>query len=113
MTNVTINGKTFAVKKIDFAALVALEDVGLTPAIFAEPQKHSFRLISSLVAYTEDITAEEANAEIENHLLNGGTFDDFTPLIESLEKSDFFTRLAQRAKTQSGASTENNESEKE
>lgn len=97
MTNITINGKTFAVKKIDFAALVALEDVGLSPAILAKPQNHSFRLISSLVAYTENITAEEANAEIEKHLLNGGSFDDFSPLIESFEKSDFFTRLAQRA----------------
>ena len=32
-----------------------------------------------------------AGKEIEEHIKNGGSFDDFAPLFDMINKSDFFT----------------------
>lgn len=97
MSTIKLNGKNFPIKKIDFAALGALEELGVTIAVLKEPQKYYFKMITALVAFTEDITRDEATKEIELHLENGGAFTDFQPLIESIGDSDFFQKMARRA----------------
>ena len=106
MTTIKLNGKNFPIKKINFVAMVALEELGVTIAVLKEPHKYYFKTIMALVAFTEDITLDAAAAEIENHLENGGAFTDFQPLIESIGDSDFFQKMARRAEMNEQPTTE-------
>lgn len=86
---ITINGKEYNIPKIDFKAIVEMEKLG---ADFTQFQ--TFGLILSAVAYTIKGTTESASEEIEKHISNGGTINDFMPLIKAVTDSSFFQNLA-------------------
>ena len=54
--------------------------------------------IRALLAYVGGMDTDTAGAEIMEHLKKGGSFEDFTPLINSLVESDFFQATRQPSK---------------
>lgn len=92
MKNVVINNKTITLKPIDFGAICDLEELGFN---VTSVSNRAFSSIRCAVAYQMGITLEEASAEIENHVKNGGGISDFTPFLEAITESDFFQNLAQ------------------
>ena len=85
MKKITINGKEYVVKPIDFNA-ISLKD--------AETQ--TVTTIRALVALVMDCDADKAGNEIDQHLANGGKFSDFAVLIENLTESDFFRNISRQ-----------------
>ena len=92
--NVTINKKAYGVKKIDFNAICELEDYGVSLADLATFKKKPFSLFRGCFAFHSGLTLEQASNEMEQHLVDGGTFDDFQPFVDALVESDFFDKLA-------------------
>ena len=100
MNTIKINNKVVIIKPIDFDAICTLEDLGFDVAKVGSRTLSSIR---SAVAFNMGITLQEASAEIEQHIKNGGKFDEFAPLLEAITQSDFFQNLARNMEN-----TENN-----
>ncbi len=93
MKKITINSKDYNIDKvIDFNAICELEDLGLS---LSDLKKTKMTSIRALLAYVGGMDTDTAGAEIMEHLKKGGSFDDFTPLINSLVESDFFQATRQ------------------
>lgn len=87
----TINGKNYESKQFDFAALVKLEECGVSMSDFTKLDK-PLTLIVALTAWLMDCSKEKATKEINEHLSNGGTFEDLVKIFETIKESDFFKK---------------------
>ena len=93
MKKITINSKDYNIDKvIDFNGICELEELGLS---LSDLKKTKMTSIRALLAYVGGMDTDTAGAEIMEHLKKGGTFEDFTPLIDSLVESDFFQATRQ------------------
>ena len=92
--SVTINGKNYEVKEIDFDAICELEEYGVSIGDIAMFRKKTLSLYRGCFAYHAGLTLKQASKEIQSHLVNGGTFEDFIPFVDALTESDFFDELA-------------------
>lgn len=95
--NIIINSKDYKLKEIDFNAVCELGKLGLR-ITDKDCLNDTFNVIRSSFAFHSGLQLDLAGKELEEHLMNGGSFDDFTPLIETLGNSDFFTMLAKNSK---------------
>ena len=93
MEKITINGKEFELRTIDFNAVCELEDLGMS---IIDIKDKTFKSIRALVAFVMKCDLDKAGKEVENHLANGGKINDFAPLFEMVSKSDFFRNLSQQ-----------------
>lgn len=93
--SIIINSKEYEVPRMDFGTICQLEDLGVD---FQNLQGKSFNLIRGLVAITINCGAKKATNEINEHIKNGGSIDDLTPLIEAVFESDFFQNLTKKHK---------------
>ena len=87
MKKITINSKDYKLnKEIDFNGICELEELGLN---LSDLKKTKMTSIRALLAYFGEIDTDTAGAEIMGHLKNGGTFEDFAPLIDCLVENLF------------------------
>lgn len=93
MDKITINGKDYKLKNIDFNAVCELEDLGMS---IVDIKNKTFKSIRALVALVIDSDLNTASKEIEAHIKNKGKFDDFKPLFDMVANSDFFRNLSQQ-----------------
>lgn len=93
MKKITINGKEYAVKPIDFNAISALEKKGMS---LKDAETQTVTTIRALVALVMDCDADKAGNEIDQHLANGGKFSDFAVLVENFTNSDFFRNISRQ-----------------
>lgn len=87
MKKVTICGKDYEIKPLDFNDICDLEGYGLS--ITREP-KGDMSTIRSIFAYIAKISIEEAGNILGEHFQNGGSFDELVPIANML--ADFFTK---------------------
>lgn len=93
--SITINSKEYKVPEINFGTICDLENYGIN---FTEIENKSFNFIRGLVAYTIGCDGKIASKEISEHINNGGSLEDFMPLITAVTESDFFQNLAKKRK---------------
>lgn len=104
MKKITINSKDYNIDKvIDFNAICELEELGLS---LSDLKKTKMTATRALLAYVGGIDTDTAGAEIMEHLKKGGSFEDFTPLIDSLVESDFFQATRQPNETEETPTSE-------
>ena len=92
---ITINSKEYEVPEINFGTMCELEDMGID---ILNIQNKSFNFIRGLVTLTIGGNLQKATEEIDAHLNNGGSIDDFVALIEAVTNSDFFQKAAKQKK---------------
>ena len=92
---ITINSKEYKVPEINFGTICDLEDLGVNITTI---ENKSMTFIRGLVALTIGCDTKRAGKEINEHLMNGGSFDDFVALIEAVTNSDFFQKIAKKHK---------------
>ena len=106
----TVNGKQYRAKPIDFNAVCDLEDMGIS--LLAENVK-ALSTARAYLAICMGLSAAEAGKEIEAHVLNGGNMDFMDELMVSFQRevdnSGFFLALSQT--TQTGDQTSEIETE--
>lgn len=93
--SIIINGKEYKMPKITYGTLCQLEDLGVD---FQDVDSKPFSFIRAIVAIATEQSLNKAQEEIDKHLSNGGTFEDFMPLFSAIRESDFFQGLSKKRK---------------
>jgi len=88
---ISINGKNYELRKIDFSAICILEDLGFSAS---DLKGKTFSSIRACFAFHSGLDLIKAGQEIEAHIKNKGKFEDFAPFITSVVESDFFQSLS-------------------
>ena len=100
MKTFNVNGKEYKARSFDFNLMCDFEDMGIS---IAEMTSKPMSVIRAYFALCTGKGKEFAGKEMEQHLLNGGVFDDIAnAMSEEMEKSDFFRSLAKTEKTENG-----------
>lgn len=94
---ITVNGKTFKAAEFTFNTICQLESMGLSlDNISSMPMS----MIRGYIAISAKITAEQAGQEMEQHIINGGNFEDVGAVMSAqIEDSGFFQTLSQKTET--------------
>lgn len=92
MKKITINGKDYTLKPIDFGAMCELEELGLD---ISNIQKQTFKTVRALASHTMGVDVDVAGNEIQAHIVGGGKIEDLKPLFDNLLDSDFFQHISQ------------------
>lgn len=91
MKTFTLNGVTYKSKAFDFNMMCALEDAGLS---LNEVKAKPMLMIRTYVAECAGVSFDDAGELINQHVINGGKFDDIMAcLSDEMAESDFFRAL--------------------
>lgn len=105
-----INGKSYQAKEIDFNFICRLEAEGIE---MSRMGKSFMNVIKIYAAYCMDVDADIAGEELNNHLINGGTFEELIDLVSAkMDESDFF-RAVSKKQEQENAKTSKKTSKKD
>lgn len=100
----TVNGKSYRAKEFDFNFLCDLEEQNLS---LEDIDKKPMSLIRSYLAFSANITKEQAGKEIESHLENGGEFKDIVEIMgQQMQDSGFFRSLNKGTEEESGETSQ-------
>lgn len=98
MKTFKVNGKEYSAKAFDFNLVCDLEDMGIS---LQEAKGKPMSMVRAYFALCAGKGKEYAGKEMEQHLINGGTFDELmNAMTEEMEKSDFFRNLAKTEETE-------------
>ena len=98
MKVIHINGKTYQSAEMTFNNVCRMEEMDAPITLGA---KVSFSILRGYLALCMNTTKENAGAELEQHILNGGNFDEISEAMsEAIENSDFFRKLQETAETE-------------
>ena len=96
----TVNGKSYKAKEFDFNFLCDLEDQNLS---LEDIDKKPMSLIRSYLAFSANITKEQAGIEIEKHLESGGKFNDIVEIMsQQMQDSGFFRSISKDKEEDTG-----------
>lgn len=105
----TINGVTYTAKPFDFGLTCDLETYGVS---ISEARKKGMSFMRAYFAICADLDLEDASAEIQEHLINGGTFEGLSNAIKKeMNNSDFFQAMAEQRKASEEQDTSESEAE--
>ena len=98
MNRFTINGIVYDAPKFDFNTVCDFEEAGIS---LSEAKKKPTSMIRAYFALLFDGDKEQAGAELEKHMIAGGTFEELTnAMIKEMNDSDFFRALTKRTETE-------------
>ena len=90
-----INGKRYVARPFDFNTVCDLEDNGVS---LSEMTKKPMSMARAYFALCFKGSKEDAGNEIQEHVKNGGNFNDlYTAMGEEMNESDFFQALNKKA----------------
>lgn len=96
MKTFTINGVTYQAREFDFNTVCDLEEMGIS---LEEAQKKPMSTVRAYFALHLNGDKELAAKQLQEHLLNGGKFEDVIKvMLEKMDDSDFFRQLNQNKK---------------
>lgn len=96
MKTFEINGKEYSGKPFDFNLVCDLEDMGVSVESMEEKP---MSMVRGYIALCMGKRRTDAGLEIQEHILNGGTMDDATKVMqEEMEQSDFFATSTRERK---------------
>lgn len=96
--NIKVNGKEYKTAGITFNTVCELEDNGIALADMAKKQTAFIRAYFAICA---KISVEEAGNELEQHIINGGNFNEIIETIaKEVEESGFFRALTKKSETE-------------
>lgn len=104
MKSFKINNRTYIAKPFDFNLVCDLEDVGID---VMQGKFSNTSLLRAYFAICSGFDKETAGAEIQAHVMNGGTLTELNEVIgHEIENSDFFRKLNETAEQKATESAE-------
>lgn len=97
-----VNGKTYKAKEFDFNFMCDLEDQNLS---LADIDKKPMSLIRAYLAFSAEITKEDAGKEIEEHFEKGGKFNDILEIMSAQMQDSGFFRAIRESKEEGAGET--------
>lgn len=88
---ITINNRVYKAKEIDFNFVC---EMGMNGIEIQELETKIFPAIRLYIAYCMNTSTEQAGKAFEEHLINGGDFNEIIEVFkEKFETSDFFRSI--------------------
>ena len=95
MNRFTINGKSYIAPKFDFNTVCDFEEAGIS---LQDAKKKPTSMIRMYFALLFDGDKDAAGKELEQHMIDGGTFDELTEaMVTEMNESRFFQAISSRA----------------
>ena len=95
MNTFEINGKRYTAPKFNYNAICALEEAGVP---VQDMKKKPAATARAYFALCFDGDKDQAGAEIEAHMVNGGGLDGLmTAMAKEIDESDFFRAINKSA----------------
>ena len=92
MEKISINGKVYQAREIDFNFVCLLEAEGIE---MSKMGKSFMNIIKVYAAYCMGVDTETAGIEINQHLINGGNMEDLINVVsKKMDESDFFRAIS-------------------
>lgn len=86
-----VNGKSYKAKPFDFNMICDLEDMGIS---LEKAKDKPLSMARAYFAICTDAGKEYAGKEMQEHILNGGSFETvIEAMSEEMSNSDFFQSL--------------------
>lgn len=98
MSTFTVNGTEYKSKEFDFNLICDLEDMGIS---LEKANEKPMSMVRAYFAFCAGKGKAFAGREMQEHIVNGGSFEEVTKAMsEAMEKSDFFRALQKTAENQ-------------
>lgn len=98
MRTFIVNGKEYKAKDFDFNLVCDLEDMGIS---LEKANKKPMSMVRAYFAFCAGKGKTFAGREMQEHIVNSGSFEDVTKAMsEAMENSDFFRALQKTAENQ-------------
>ncbi len=95
MKTFTVNKKVYTSQVFDLNMVCDFEEDGIS---LDDMRKMPLSAVRKYFGVCSGLNAEAAGAEIQNHILAGGDFNDlFQAFSDAMEESDFFRALQKKA----------------
>ena len=99
-----VNNKRYVAKPFDFNMLCDLEDMGVS---MEQAQNKPMSMVRAYFGICAGRGKDYAGKEMQEHLLNGGSFDVIVEAMsEEMSNSDFFQSLSKKAETDNSTDSE-------
>ena len=91
----TINGKRYKAPEFTFNTVCDFEEAGIS---LSEAKKKPTSMIRMYFALLFDGDKDEAGKELEQHMMNGGTFEELTDaMVKEMNDSRFFQAISKKS----------------
>lgn len=92
MATFTIDGKTYTSTELEFKDICRMErDFNVS---FANMENKTFSAMNAFFAMSANISADEASKRLQDHVVNGGNFEDIANALgEAMKESRFFQAM--------------------
>lgn len=108
----TINNRRYEAKEFDFNLICDLQEMGVNVLNLSSIRKNPIPIIRTYLSLCMDADKDIAGAEIQEHIIGGGGFDEILEVItKKMEDSDFFQALNKT--TEKNTPAEKTEAKKE
>ncbi len=96
--NIVINNVEYSIPELDFNALCDLSDLGVDVIDMNSDIGNPLKLTRGIVAWITGNDLKKAGKILEEHITNGGGFDDiYEVFTQAISDSGFFKALQKRA----------------
>ncbi len=97
MNYFTINGKRYKAPAFDFNTVCEFEEAGIS---LSDAAKKPTSMIRMYFALLFDGDKEKAGKELEQHMIDGGTFEELTDaMVKEMNESRFFQAITKNSET--------------
>lgn len=86
-----LNNKEYETKEITFGELVKIEKAGVD--IMTLGKSNTFSQAVAMISYITGLSKDKVMKECDEHLNNGGDFEDIFQCFNCLTESDFFNKV--------------------
>ena len=100
MEKMTINGRVYPAKELDFNFVCELGNQGIN---IDEIDSKIFPAIRTYVAWCMGTTVEVAGEEINQHIINGGNLDELSNAFANAGETSGFFRAINKTTTESNS----------
>lgn len=112
MNTFTLNGNTYIAKRFDFNLICDLDDFGIN---MQDIGKKPMATLRAYIALSANVSIDMAGEMMQEHMINGGNFDDVSKVMsKEMQDSDFFRHLSnqKQAVSKKGSKAQSNSSTK-
>lgn len=100
MKTLKVNNKEYKAAEFDFNMMCDFEDAGISTQ---EINSKHMSVVRAYFMMCSGLDKVSAGKELQNHIINGGTYEDIVKVMnEQMTNSDFFRALGQRTETEVG-----------
>lgn len=94
-TYFTVNNRRYEAREFDFNLICDLQEMGVNILDMSGIRKNPIGILRNYLALCMDADKDIAGSELQEHIVNGGTFEELmNVVIKMMDESDFFQALS-------------------